>query len=216
MVNKVAISTLPYAFSELSEQCGKIKRAGADFLHCDIMDGMFVPQKTFMPKKIEELSKICDLPLDVHLMMQTPSQYLSMCANAYSVSIHCEVFNSVDECIQTLEQIKMLNLKAGIAIDLYTQKENVLPFLDVADYVLVMSVKAGKGGQTFNESALQKVRLYNEVRLTNSLPFKIEIDGGINASNAKMCVDAGADILVSGSYVANSNDYNKVLKTLKF
>ncbi len=216
MENKVAISTLPFVFESLGEQSNKLKRAGANFFHCDIMDGLFVPQKTYMPESIAELLKVSSLPLDVHLMIETPTEYLSLCACAYSVSIHCEVFDSTEDGIAALKVIKALGAKAGIAIDLYTPLEEVLDYVNVADYVLVMSVKAGKGGQVFDERALQKVRELVDYRTAKGLSFKIEIDGGINGQNAQICVDAGVDVLVSGSYVANSDDYSKSIASLKF
>lgn len=216
MENKVAISTLPFAFESLGEQSSKLKLTGANFLHCDIMDGVFVSQKTYMPASVAQLLKMSSLPLDVHLMIETPTEYLPLCAGAYSVSVHCEVFNLAEDGVGALKTIKTLGAKAGIAIDLYTPLEEVLAYVNVADYVLVMSVKAGKGGQVFDERALQKVRELVAYRTANGLSFKIEIDGGINGQNAQICVDAGVDVLVSGSYVANSDDYSKSIASLKF
>ncbi len=180
------------------------------------MDGKFVENTTFMPNELEHLSKISELPLDVHLMVVEPTKYLHFCKMAHSVSIHCEVFDDLIECRTAIELIKNMGVKAGIAIDLYTPAETIIPLLSFVDLVLVMSVKAGAGGQKFNASALEKIKLYDSIRKEKSLNFEIEVDGGVNGDNAQKCVQAGANILVSGSYVANSVNFAVSINSLKY
>lgn len=216
MENKVAISTLPFNFEELRIKSKLLKDSGTDFLHCDIMDGKFVENKTFMPDKLENLATASELPLDVHLMVVEPAQYFKYCKKTHSISIHCEVFDDLNECRNNIELIKNMGIKAGVAIDLNTPAEAIVPLLHIVDLVLVMSVKAGAGGQKFDASALEKIKLYHKIKKEKSLNFEIEVDGGINADNAQKCIQAGADILVSGSYVAKSTNAGFAIDSLKY
>lgn len=216
MENRVAISTLPFKFEELQEKSRILKEAGTDFLHCDIMDGKFVKNSTFMPDKLEKLAATSELPLDVHLMVVEPTKYLKFCKMAHSISIHCEVFKTLTECRTAIESIKNLGIKAGVAIDLHTPAKNVIQLLQIVDLVLVMSVKAGSGGQKFDALALEKIKLYDSIRKEKSLNFEIEVDGGINGDNAQKCIQVGANILVSGSYVANSANFATSINSLKY
>jgi len=216
MENKVSISTLPFNLDEIQKKSSLLKEAGADFLHCDIMDGKFVKNTTFMPNELEHLATVSKLPLDVHLMVIEPTKYLHFCKMAHMVSIHCEVFADVKECGDAIQSIKNMGIEAGVVIDLDTCAETIVPLLPIVDLVLVMSVKAGAGGQKFNTLALEKIKLYDSIRKEKNLNFEIEIDGGVNGDNAQKCVQAGADILVSGSYVANSTNFAVSINSLKY
>ena len=217
MTNKVSISTLPFKFEELCNAFDKLKQAGADYAHCDIMDGEFVANKTYTPEDLSKIANQMPLPLDVHLMVNNPLQFVKIISNyAEFCTIHCELFNAEDDLLQAINIIKNERLKVGIAVDLMTPIEIIQPVLKYVDLVLVMSVKAGAGGQLFNPVALSKIEYLKNFKENNNLKFIIEVDGGINGQNAEMCVNAGADILVSGSYVASADDMKSAIDSLKF
>ena len=216
MENKVSISTLPYEFETLPFKFKILKENGVEFAHCDIMDGKFVENKTYTPNMLREIKKEMPLPLDVHLMVNNPLDYIEILKDvAYYYTIHCECFKTENELIEAVKIVKNNGFKAGIAVDLYTDENVILKVLEEVDLVLIMTVKAGAGGQKFNETALKKVEHLNLIRAKNKLNFQIEVDGGINDTNVSECVKAGANIVVSGSFVAKSNDLNKTIKSLK-
>ena len=217
MENKVSISTLPYRFDELPKIFNELKECGADFAHCDIMDGQFVENKTYTPMMLQDIKGLMPLPLDVHLMVNDPLQYLSTLKGvAYYYTIHCECFNDMNTLKDALVSIKKSGLKVGLAVDLQTNIKSIFEVLNIVDLVLIMTVKAGAGGQKFSESALDKVTKLNLFKRNNNLFFEIEVDGGINDKTAKMCVNAGADIVVSGSFISSSNDKKNTINSLKF
>ena len=216
MENKVSISTLPYEFETLPSKFQILKENGVDFAHCDIMDGQFVENKTYSPIMLRDIKKEMPLPLDVHLMVNNPMNYVEILKDvAYYYTIHCECFKTTNELLEAIKTIKMNGLKVGIAVDLYTDETKILQILKDIDLVLIMTVKAGAGGQSFNDSALKKIEHLSFIRTQNQLNFQIEVDGGINDTNVNKCVKAGADIVVSGSFVAKSNDLSKAIKSLK-
>ena len=210
----VSASSLP-AGRNMSSQLDYIKKMqnfGADMYHLDVMDGLFVKNQTVDYTYLEQLKMNSTLLFDVHLMVQYPSKVISKYAKAGAniLTIHYEAFGDDKVFIKQLKKIKKLGMMAGIAVDLDTDIKTIEPFLKYCDLVLVMMVKAGKGGQTFNEDGLKKIRYLNKI----DNRILIEVDGGINAETGAKCIRAGADILVSGSYIYN-NDAYEAIQSLK-
>ena len=210
----VAASSLP-AGRNMSSQLDYIKRMqtyGADLYHLDVMDGLFVKNQTVDYTYLEQLKMSSVLLFDVHLMVQYPTKVISKYAKygANILTVHYEAFANDKLFIKTLKKIKKLGMMAGIAIDLETKVETIEPFLKYCDLVLVMTVKAGKGGQKFSEDAIKKIKKIRKL-YPNIL---IEVDGGINDETGAKSVRAGADILVSGSYIYN-NDAYEAIQSLK-
>ncbi|MBQ8522841.1 MAG: ribulose-phosphate 3-epimerase, partial [Clostridia bacterium] len=190
----------------------KMQNFGADLYHLDVMDGLFVKNQTVDYTYLEQLKMSSVLLFDVHLMVQYPTKVIKKYAKAGAniLTIHYEAFANDKLFIKTLKKIKKLGMMAGIAIDIDTKVETIEPFLKYCDLVLVMTVKAGKGGQSFNEDVLKKIKKIRKL-YPNIL---IEVDGGINAETGVKCVKSGADILVSGSYIYN-NDAYEAIQSLK-
>lgn len=210
----VAASSLP-AGRNMSSQLDYIKKMqnfGADMYHLDVMDGLFVKNQTVDYTYLEELKMSSTLLFDVHLMVQYPTKVISKYAKAGAniLTIHYEAFANDKLFVKTLKKIKHLGMMAGIAIDLDTDISIIQPFLKYCDLVLVMTVKAGKGGQGFIESALKKVKAIKKA----DKRILVEVDGGINDVTGAKAVKAGADILVSGSYIYN-NDAYEAIQSLK-
>ena len=210
----VSASSLP-AGRNMSSQLDYIKKMqnfGADLYHLDVMDGLFVKNQTVDYTYLEQLKMSSVLLFDVHLMVQYPTKVIKkyVKAGANILTIHYEAFANDKLFIKTLKKIKKLGMMAGIAIDIDTKVETIEPFLKYCDLVLVMTVKAGKGGQSFNEDVLRKIKKIRKL-YPNIL---IEVDGGINAETGVKCVKSGADILVSGSYIYN-NDAYEAIQSLK-
>lgn len=210
----VAASSLP-AGRNMSSQLDYIKKMqtyGADMYHLDVMDGLFVKNQTVDYTYLEQLNMSSVLLFDVHLMVQYPTKVINKYAKfgANILTIHYEAFANDKLFIKTLKKIRKLGMMAGIAVDVDTKVEVIEPFLKYCDLVLVMTVKAGKGGQEFNDNALKKIKKIRKL-YPNIL---IEVDGGINPETGAKCVKAGADILVSGSYIYN-NDAYEAIQSLK-
>ena len=206
----VASSSLP-AGRNMSSQLDYIKKMqayGADLYHLDVMDGLFVKNQTVDYTYLEQLKMSSVLLFDVHLMVQYPAKVIKKYAKAGAniLTIHYEAFANDKKFVKALKKIKKLGMMPGIAIDLDTQVEAIEPFLKYCDMVLVMTVKAGKGGQKFSEDALKKIKKIRKL-YPNML---IEVDGGINDETGLKCVKAGADILVSGSYIYNNDAYDAI------
>lgn len=206
----VAASSLP-AGRNMSSQLDYIKRMqtyGADLYHLDVMDGLFVKNQTVDYTYLEQLKMSSVLLFDVHLMVQYPTKVIKKYAKygANILTIHYEAFGSDKAFIKALKKIKKCGMMPGIAIDLETEVETIEPFLKYCDMVLVMTVKAGKGGQKFSEDALKKIKKIRKL-YPNIL---IEVDGGITDETGAKCVKAGADILVSGSYIYNNDAYDAI------
>lgn len=215
MENKISISTLPYEYSDLPNEFIKLKSFGVDYAHCDIMDGKFVENITYTPEDLKAISNEMPLPLDVHLMVNNPLTYIETLKScAYYFSFHCELFKDIEALKNAVYAVKKANLKVGLVVDLQTKVETIIPVLKDLDLVLIMSVKAGAGGQKFNAIALEKIAYLNKLRAENGYSFVIEVDGGINNENVQVCVKAGADIIVSGSFVAKSKDLATTIKSL--
>jgi ribulose-phosphate 3-epimerase len=184
---------------------GALERGGADWVHVDVMDGHFVPNLTFGPKMVSDLHKATRLPLDVHLMIERPDDWVDryVDAGAAYVVVHVEAARAVSE---TLSRIRARGAKAGITLSPDTPVERVLPFLAEVDLALVMSVNPGFGGQTFIQSAIGKLeRLRKEID-ARKLPVELEVDGGVKLDNVRRVVEAGASVVVAGSAVFESAD----------
>ena len=211
---KIAPSLLSANFACLKQEIDKIE--AAEWIHYDVMDGHFVPNISFGYSILKDISKVTDKYLDVHLMISDPFKYVDnfIASNASLIVFHYEavVENEIDKLIK---HIKNNNVDVGIAIKPDTCQDVLKPFLSQLDLVLVMSVEPGFGGQTFNHSAIEKISKLAKLREENNYHYLIEVDGGINESTAKLCRQAGVDVLVAGSYVFNSDDYTKAIESLK-
>ena len=197
---KLAPSILNADFAHLGAAVQALEAAGADWVHVDVMDGHFVPNLTFGPKMVADLHKATRLPLDVHLMIERPDDWVDRYveAGAAYVAIHVEAANDVRG---TLARIRQRGAKAGLTLSPETPVEKVLPYLAELDLLLVMSVHPGFGGQKFIESALDKLRAVRKALDAKGLAAELEVDGGVKLDNAKRAVDAGASVVVAGSAI---------------
>jgi ribulose-phosphate 3-epimerase len=210
----IAPSILSANFNNLEKDIKIIESAGSDFIHVDVMDGVFVPNITLGPVVIKNLKKITNLPLDVHLMIVHPENFVEdfRQAGADIITIHYEASNHLDRLIN---QIKATGAKAGISLNPATPLENIFPILELLDLVLIMSVNPGFGGQKFIPYTLEKItKLKEKIKKIGSKTL-IEIDGGVTLDNSSEIVKAGADILVAGSSVFNSKDIPFTISQLK-
>ena len=202
---QISPSILSADFSQLGSEIKRLEEGGADMVHVDVMDGHFVPNLTIGPPVIKALRKHCSLKFDVHLMIAPVHKYIDAYADAGAdiITIHPEATNDLQNSIK---KIKEKNKKVGVSLNPESKIDLVLDLLDQIDLVLIMSVNPGFGGQKFMPEVLNKVKNLNQIREQNKLNFDIEIDGGINFDNCKSAIDAGANILVSGTTVFKSND----------
>jgi ribulose-phosphate 3-epimerase len=207
-------SILSADFARLAEDVARVEKGGAQMLHVDIMDGHFVPNLTIGPPVVRCLRKVTALPLDVHLMITDPDTYapLFIEAGADQVSVHYEAAIHLD---RTLRMIQSHGAKAGVVLNPATPVGLLEDILEVADYVLVMSVNPGFEGQKFIPNALQKIRRLDAMRRERRLGFSIEIDGGVSAENTAEIVEAGCDWLVAGSAVFHSADPAAAVKQMQ-
>ena len=211
---KIAPSILSADFSRLGEDIQAVDRAGADYIHVDVMDGHFVPNITIGPLVVDALRRVTDKPLDVHLMIENPDLYINAFATAGAdiITVHQE---AVPHLHRTVQLIKSLGKKAGISLNPATPVETLDVILDELDLVLVMSVNPGFGGQSFIPSALDKIRALRQRITERGLATEIEVDGGVKIDNIRQVVAAGADVLVAGSAVFNTNDYTATISALR-
>ena len=205
MTKLLAPSLLSADFTDLRGQISLVESAGAGFIHCDVMDGRFVPNITFGSLIVEAARRVTELPLDVHLMIEDPQLHVDdfIQAGADFITVHEEAVVHLDRLIN---RIKESGVKAGIAINPSTPVECLREVLEIVDLVLVMSVNPGFGGQKFIPNALKKIKKLAEIRRMNGYNFLIEVDGGVNLSNAAEIASAGCDVLVAGSAVFNAKD----------
>ncbi len=211
---KIAPSILSADFSRLGEDIRAVDRAGADYIHVDVMDGHFVPNITIGPLVVEALRKVTDKPLDVHLMIENPDLYIPEFARAGAdiITVHQE---AVPHLHRTVQLIKSFGKKAGVSLNPATPVETLDVILDELDLVLIMSVNPGFGGQAFIPSALDKVRALSQRITQRGLATELEVDGGVKIDNIRAVVAAGADVLVAGSAVFNTDDYAATISALR-
>ncbi len=213
---QISPSILSADFSQLGNEIKRLEEGGADMIHVDVMDGHFVPNLTIGPPVIKALRKHCSLKFDVHLMISPVQKYIKAYADAGSdiITIHPEATQNLYESIKI---IKDLNKKVGVSLNPESKIGLITDILDQIDLVLIMSVNPGFGGQKFMPEVLNKIRELKIIRQEKNLNFDIEIDGGINFENCKIVIEAGANILVSGTTIFKSNggDIKKNINLLK-
>lgn len=209
---KVAPSLLSADFSKLGEEIRQLCKSGADMLHVDVMDGHFVPNLTIGPVVIKDIKKSSTVPLDVHLMMTNPLQYLPafIDAGADRITLHIEMDDDIDDALDYLHQ---QGIKRGICLKPKTKAEDLIPYLDKIDFVLIMTVEPGFGGQSFMTDQLTKIS--DVKKIIQNRPIDIEVDGGINDKTGALCVQNGADILVAGNYIFKASDIKDAILKLK-
>ena len=213
---QISPSILSADFSQLGNEIKRLEEGGADMIHVDVMDGHFVPNLTIGPPVIKALRKQCSIKFDVHLMISPVHKYIEAYADAGAdiITIHPEATDNLEESIS---KIKSLNKKVGVSLNPESKLDLITNYLEKIDLVLIMSVNPGFGGQKFMPEVLDKVKQLKEIKSRDNMSFDIEIDGGINFDNCQSAIEAGANILVSGTTVFKSNngDIKKNINLLK-
>ena len=212
----IAPSILAADFSRLGEEIHRVEEAGADWLHLDVMDGHFVDNISFGPAVVAAIRKQTQLPLDVHLMIERPDHYALRFveAGANSVTVHVEP-ESEHDVAQTLRAIRTAGCSVGLSLNPATPFSLVRPYLPQLDLLLVMTVHPGFGGQAFRTEMMEKVRAAQEWKEAAISELHIEVDGGINAETAKICVENGANVFVAGTSIFRTTDYRAAIRKLR-
>ena len=210
---KIAPSILAANFSKLAEEVKEVEQAGAKLIHIDVMDGHFVPNITMGPIVVEALRPVTKLPLDVHLMIENPDNYIELFAKAGAdyITVHVEACPHLH---RTIQLIRSFGVKPGVVLNPHTPIETIQHVLEDIDMVLFMTVNPGFGGQKFIHSVIPKIKQLSDIIKEKDLSIEIEIDGGITAETIVPCAEAGATIFVAGSAIYNQQDRTKALQDI--
>ena len=211
---KIAPSILSADFAHMGQAVQMLEKSGADYIHFDVMDGHFVPNLTFGPPMCKALRPLTKLPLDVHLMVERPGDWVSRFrdAGADIVTFHVEAERHIHRVLQSIHDADM---KAGVVLNPATPLSMCEDVLDECDMVLLMSVNPGFGGQKFIPHVLKKIEKLNDMKLAHGLRFDIEVDGGVNEQTAPLCRNAGATVLVAGNAVFSASDPGEMIRRLR-
>lgn len=211
---KIAPSILSADFANLGRDVAQVCDSGADYIHVDVMDGMFVPNISFGAPVMKSLNRISSVPYDVHLMIQDPDRYLEdfITDRTEFITVHAEACLHLN---RTIQHIHSLGVKAGVALNPATPESALEYVLSYADLVLVMSVNPGFGGQKFIENSFEKIRRLDQLRKSGGFGYEIEVDGGVNGNNARKLEEAGVDILVAGSAVFKAENRTQAIRDIK-
>ncbi|MEE8669436.1 MAG: ribulose-phosphate 3-epimerase [Heyndrickxia coagulans] len=212
---KIAPSILSANFAKLGEEIKDVEEGGADWIHIDVMDGHFVPNITMGPLVVGAVRPVTKLPLDVHLMIENPDQYLEAFAKAGAdtISVHVEACRHLH---RTIQEIRSLGVNPGVVLNPATPIEWIMPILGDVGLVLLMTVNPGFGGQAFIESVVPKIEKLYRLKEEQGLAFDIEVDGGIDPETAQKCKQAGATVLVAGSNIFKSKNRKQAIRALKY
>lgn len=213
-MSKIAPSILSADFSKLGEEIKDVEQAGADYIHVDVMDGHFVPNITIGPLIVDAIRPVTNLPLDVHLMIENPDQYIDQFAGSGAdiITVHYEACTHLH---RTIMHIKEKGVKAGLVINPATPVELIRPILPELDLLLFMTVNPGFGGQSFIPSVLDQIKQADQWRKDMQLDLEFEVDGGINTETAAWCKEAGIDVFVAGSFIFNKTDRHEAISQLR-
>ncbi|MDQ0427815.1 ribulose-phosphate 3-epimerase [Planomicrobium stackebrandtii] len=211
---KIAPSILAADFSKLGEEVLEVEKAGADWIHVDVMDGHFVPNISFGPIVLNAIRPLTKLPMDVHLMIENPDQYIEEFAKAGAdfITVHVEACPHLH---RTIQLIRSLGVKPGVVLNPHTPIETIQHVLEDIDLVLFMTVNPGFGGQKFIHSVVPKVKQLSDIIKEKGLSVEIEIDGGINEETIGACAEAGATVFVAGSAIYSKKDRTQALQAIR-